>query len=624
MKKHSLAINIALPVVLLSTQFSTVQANDAVSLNESGELEVTVTASRREQKTINTLAPVSVITRTQIENTQAQDVIDVLRMQNGIDIARNGGKGTTTSVFLRGANSSQVLVLLDGVRVSSATTGNLDWAGLPLTQVERIEIVRGPRAALYGSDAIGGIIQIFTRKKSGSYVSATLGKYGTSGLNLGFAEKGEKTNFALNIATENSDGFSATNERAGPFTFVPDADGYAKKSVNASLSHQITDSTKAGLGFLYSDNEAEFDEGDSDLELQTISAYVSSKISDKWTTKLSVSEARNETISASAFGTSTFDTKRTEINWQNDLTLSENTDFTVGLSHRDTDASITGFTNFDGDITNSAVYANLLNRMGKVNLDLSGRYDDHSQAGGEFTGQVAAGYSITTTSNFYASYGTAFRAPNVNDLFNPGFPSFSDPTIFEFGGNPDLDPEKSETFEVGYKTSVGRYSKMDFSVFRTNVDDQIVFQGPNRQLINLDETLLKGFEVSYSGNTDKFDWNLGATIQRAVNDKTKERLVRRPNNKFTVSVGAKVTPKTRLGLDALFSSSRVDNDFGSFPSVRTNLKSYSVINLSMNHKVSKNVDFGVRVENLGDAIYETAHGYNTPRRGAFFTFTYKD
>lgn len=624
MKKLSLAMKVAFPVVLLTTQISVVQAEDAVSLNQSGELEVTVTANRREQKTINTLAPVSIITRTQIENTQAQDVIDVLRMQNGIDIARNGGKGTTTSVFLRGANSAQVLVLVDGVRVSSATTGNLDWAGLPLTQVERIEIVRGPRASLYGSDAVGGIIQIFTRKKSGSYVSATLGKYGTSGLSLGFAEKGEKTDFALNVATESSDGFSATNSRAGEFTFVPDADGYSKKSVNSSVSHQISDTTKAGMNFLYSSNEAEFDEGDSDLEVQTLSAFVTSEISDKWTTKLTVSEAKNETISASAFGTSTFDTKRTEINWQNDLTLSENTDFTVGLSHIDTDAKITGFSNFDGDITNSAIYANLLNRMGKFNLDLSARYDDHSQAGGELTGQVAAGYSISPTTNVYASYGTAFRAPNINDLYNPGFPNFSDPTIFDFAGNPDLDPEMSKSFEVGFKTNVGRYSRMDFSIFRTNVDNQIVFEGPNRQLINLDETLLKGFEVSYSGNTEKFDWNLGATIQRAVNDKTKDRLVRRPNNKFIIGAGAKVSPKTRLGIDAIISSNRIDNDFGSFPSVRTSLKSYSVVNLSLNHKVSKKVNLGVRVENVGDSIYETAHGYNTPRRGAFFTFSYKD
>ncbi len=623
MNKTSIALKVAIPLAILSLQSQTLQAADGVELTESG-LELTVTANRRERQSINTLAPVSVITRVDIEKAQAQDIVDVLRLQNGVDIARNGGAGATTSVFLRGSNSKQVLVLIDGVRVSSATNGSFDWSGLPITQVERIEIVRGPRAALYGSDAIGGIIQIFTRKKSGTYVSATLGKNGTSGLDLGVSKNGEKTDFALNVSKENSKGFSATNSRAGEFSFNPDLDGYSKESINASVSHQISDNTKAGASVFYSDNSSDFDQGDSELTVQTISTYISSEISDMWNTKLSLSEAKNDTVSASAFGTSTFDTKRTEINWQNDLTLSENSDFTVGINHRKTDAKITGFSTFDGDITNSAVYANSLNRIGKINLDLSGRYDDHSQAGGEFTGQIATGYSFSSNTNGYISYGTAFRAPNINDLYNPGSPSFSDPSIFQFAGNPDLEPETSKTFEVGVKTSIGNNSRLDFNVFRTTVEDQIVFQGVNNQLINLDETLLKGIEVSFSGGSERFDWGLGATIQRAVDNKTKERLVRRPNNKFTIDLGAKLTPQTRIGVDALISSNRADNDFSSFPSSKTKLKSYSLLNLSLNHKMSKSVNLGLRVENVTDAIYETAHGYNTPRRGAFLTFTYSD
>ncbi len=624
MKKLSIALSTALPVVLLSGLSANVTAADAVNLNQSGGLEISVTANRRERASFDTLAPISVITRGDIENTQAQDITEVLRLQNGVDIARNGGPGTSTSVFLRGSNSKQVLVLIDGVRVSSGTSGQFDWAGLPLTQVEKIEIVRGPRAALYGSDAIGGIIQIFTRKESGSYVSATLGKYGTSGLNLGFSKNGEKVDFALNVATENADGFSATNERAGEFSFNPDLDGYSKKSVNGSFSYQINDKTKVGLGLFRSDNTADFDQGESDLEVQTLSTYVSSKISDKWSTKLTLSEAINDTVSASAFGTSTFDTKRQELNWQNDLTLSENTDFTVGLNYRKTDAEVTGFNNYSDDINNKAIYANLINTFGKVNLDVSARYDKHSQAGGKATGNIAAGYSFTPSSTLYASYGTAFRAPNINDLFNPGSPSFSDPDIFQFAGNPDLEPETSKSFEVGFKSNIGANTRLVMSAFRTNVDDQIVFEGPNNQLINLDETLLKGIEIGLSGNANNFDWGVGATFQRAINSKTNQRLVRRPNNKFTANIGYKMTPKTRVGADLLVSSDRADNDFSTFPSTRTSLKGYSLLNLSLNHKISKNVNVGVRVENVTDEIYETARGFNTPRRGAFFTFTYRD
>ena len=200
----------------------------------------------------------------------------------------------------------------------------------------------------------------------------------------------------------------------------------------------------------------------------------------------------------SSFSNVSFDTKRTEINWQNDLTLSENTDFTVGINHRKTDASITGFSTFDGDITNNAIYANMLNHKGKFNLDLSGRYDDHSQAGGEFTGQVATGYSFTPNTTAYISYGTAFRAPNINDLYNPGSPSFSDPTVFQFAGNPDLKPETSKSFEVGLKADFPESNlRVNLAAHHTITEDfqSNVFIGNGFALQNAGDYEADGIEV---------------------------------------------------------------------------------------------------------------------------------
>lgn len=585
---------------------------DDVVLGDDGGLELSITANRRVQPVMQTLAPVSVITRNDIEAIQANDVIDVLRLQQGVNISRTGGAGSQTAVFLRGSESRHSLVLLDGVRVASATIGSFDWSSISVDNIERIEIVRGARTSLYGSDAIGGIIQLFTRKKQGAYASVTLGKYGTSGTSLGFSNKTDKSTVSLNVSAESSDGFSASNEKAGAFTFDPDLDGHTKKSINAAVSHQLTDNTTVGVDVFYSNNLSDYDQGENDTTIKTLKGHLNSKISERWSHQLTLSQSENNYLSTSAFGTSPFDTSRQELNWQNNFKLSGNTDFVLGANY----LKDKGKTNdIDDKISNKAIYASLLNKVGKLNLDLSARYDDHSQAGSEVTGQLATGYSFTPSTTAYVSYGTAFRAPNINDLYYPGF-------FGSFAGNPDLTAETSKSFEMGLKSRLGRMHSLEASLFRTKVDDMITFTGPANQAENSDNVTLKGLELSYRGNARSLNWGLGATIQRAE-DSNGEALVRRPNNKFTANLGYKLSENTRLGIDAVFSSSRIDNDFSTTPSVRTKLGSYDLINLSASHKLSKRVNIGLRVENLTDEDYELAHGFNTPGRSAYLTLSYK-
>ncbi len=237
MKYTPVAIKVAplsILVIILASIHSPVFAEevDNISFSDNGGLELSITANRRLQNTSETLAPVSVITRKDIEAIQAQNIIDVLRLQSGVDISRSGGGGSQTSVFLRGANSNQSLVLVDGVRVSSVTAGSFDWSVLPIEQIERIEIVRGARTALYGSDAIGGVIQVFTRKNGGPYASISYGEYGTKRGSVGFSKslgKSGNSKLSLNVAAEDSDGFSSTNKNAGEFSFNPDDDGHKNK-----------------------------------------------------------------------------------------------------------------------------------------------------------------------------------------------------------------------------------------------------------------------------------------------------------------------------------------------------------------------------------------------------------
>ena len=613
MKNNLTAIKIALPLILLSSQTQIASAADSVAVDSDGGLELSITANRRLQAVNETLAPVSVITRNDIEQLQAQDVIDVLRLQAGVDISRNGGAGSQAGVFLRGAESDQVLVLIDGMRVSSVTTGAFDWSSLPVDQIDRIEIVRGSRTALYGSDAIGGIIQVFTRKNAGPYASITAGKYGTRRGSAGFSKGFGKSKLSLNISAEKSDGFSASNEKAGAFVFNPDKDGHEKRSANIAFTHQLTDSTEAGLNAFYSNNKVDFDQGDSDADLQTINAYVQTKTSDKSEHKLSLSSTNNDLVSTSSFGVSKFETTRQVLNWQNERKLTANTGLILGVDYRE-DKGKTA--NFDDKITNKAVYANINNIRGAINLDFSGRYDKHSQAGSDFTGQIATGYSFSPATTAYASYGTAFRAPSINDLYSPGF-------FGSFAGNPDLKPESSKTFEVGIKSKLSSNHRLEANVFRAKIDDLISFTGDNNQAVNSENATLKGIELSYKGKMDSVNWGLGATFQRTEDDATGESLLRRPNNKFTANLGLALSARTHVGIDAIVSSSRDDNDFSSFPATRVSLPSYGLVNLSLKHKLRKHLDLGLRLENVTDEDYELAYGFNTPGRGAYFTISYK-
>ena len=309
------------------------------------------------------------VTRKNIEEIQANDVIDILRLQTGVNISRSGGAGSQTSVFLRGSESRHALVLLDGVRVASATIGSFDWSSLLVDQIERIEIVRGARTSLYGSDAVGGIIQIFTRKNGGHMPHLHMVVTIPNAAVQACQKIVGKTKLSLNISAEDSDGFSASNEKAGEFTFDPDDDGYQKKSISAAVSHHISDNTKAGLDVFYSKNEADFDQGTSDTDLETIKAYLQSKISENWSHQLSLSQSRNDSVSTSSFGVSKFESKRRELNWQNDLKVSNNTDLTLGANYLEDNGKTA---DFDDKITNKAIYASLLNKRGKLNLELSG------------------------------------------------------------------------------------------------------------------------------------------------------------------------------------------------------------------------------------------------------------
>lgn len=606
------AIKVAIPLIILSTQAPLAYGADSITVDSAGGLELSITANRRPLAIDKTLASVTVITRKQLENTQANDLVDVLRLQRGINISRTGGSGSNTSVFIRGSESDQVLVLLDGVRVSSATTGAFNWAEMPVDMVESIEIVRGPRAALYGSDAIGGVIEIRTRKNTKHHISLTAGEYNTKRANAGFSSDFGKNHVSLNLATEESSGFSSTNKKAGQFVYNPDKDPYRKNSVSASISRQFTNKTKASFSIFQNKTKTDYDQGVSDSKLQTLSLTLDANVSDRWSHKLSLSQTRDELESTSSFGVSNFDTKRRELNWQNNLNLSTSTNVILGANYREDKGKSA---DFNKKIDNKAIYANINNKRGALNLDASVRYDKHSQAGGKATGQLAVGYDISAKATAYASYGTAFKAPNINELYYPGF-------LGSYAGNPRLKPETSKTFEVGLKSQITANQRAEVSLYQTDVKNLISYAGEKNQAINSDKVMIKGLELGYAATLNKLDLGIDLSLLKTEDKVTGNRLLRRPDSKITLNLGYALSDKTHLGLDASVVGSRSDKDFSGFPSKRTTLKKYTLLNLSVKQKLGKHAKIGLRLDNITDEKYELAHGYNTPRRGAFITFSY--
>lgn len=575
--------------------------------------EVVVTADRTARTVDDTLASVSIITRDDIEVIQAVDIIDVLRLQPGVNLSRTGNAGNQTSVFLRGSESDHALVLIDGVRVSSSTTGAFDWSNFPVEQIERMEIVRGPRAALYGSDAIGGVIQVFTRRSGSPYGSVTLGKYGTKKGAAGISV-GDKTKFSVNVSAEDSDGFSSQS-LAGGGAVNQDDDGYKKRSLTLALSHAYSASLKIGADILHTSNDSQFDSGsdfgpdvgEQDAKIDTQSVYVVADVSDRWSQKIQISNAKNDLLSTF----SKFVTKRQELDWQNDVEISDKTGIIFGANYRQENAKTP---DYDRDIRNKALFGNINYRQNAMSYDVSLRYDDHNLAGNKTTGQLAAGYDFSSKTNAFVSYGTAFKAPTTNELFSPGF-DFGGGN-FLFTGNPDLKPETSETWEIGLKSRLSNNQSLQLSLYSTDVENLISFAGPSSQQTNINKASLKGIELDYSGAAEKWNWGVNATVQDTENKETGERLLRRPNTKLNLTFGYDVTQKTHLGIDATHASSR--DDFGG-----VKLDDYTLLNLSAKQQLNKHMSLGLRLENATDEDYELASGFNTAGRAAYVTFSYQ-
>jgi len=592
-----------LPALLLTAVgfSSSLQADD----EEPYELkpDMVVTPSRVAESLSETLASVSVITRENIEISVAEDLFELLRLQPGVDVVRSGGPGAQTSVFLRGSNSNHVLVLIDGIRVSSSNTGAYTWEQLPLNQIERVEIVRGPRGSTYGSDSIGGVIQVFTRSSPDPYARVTGGSYGTAEFEGGLGYEGENTRLSINAGYRNVDGFSAQNPDG--FSYDPDNDGFEGFSLGIKGSTRV-EYGRWQYSLLALDNETEFDQGVSDARQIITSVGFGGNFSPNWDYQLIGGYIIDELFSDFGYFTSDFESKRFDFSWQNQLTLGQDGSLGFGLDYyRENGKSVYSW---DESRNNVGLFAVFDRYFDVLHLQLSGRLDDNSRFGSKFTGQIALGYDIGDAWQLMGSYGSAFRGPNLSEQFSPGFGG-------SFAGNPDLDPESSTSGELGLRWMHGTVGSFSAALYRTDVDDLISFSGEKFQAINIAEARLKGLELDYRFAQAGWQLNANATFQSTENRATGESLLRRPDEKGSITVDRKFENGSWLGLEWFVSGKR--QDVGGIT-----LDSYSLVNLRAGWVFASSWRLELRAENLLDEDYEPAFGFNSPGRSAYISLAW--
>ncbi len=570
-------------------------ASDAETLDT-----VQVTASRIERPLDDALASVTVISRADIEASQAPDLLDLLGRQVGVDIARTGGPGVDGAVFLRGGNSNHSLVLVDGIRVTSTGQGVFDFAHLPLEQIERIEIVRGPRAAFWGSDAIGGVIHVFTRDPSQASVRVLAGSYGRAGASAGAGFGDDDRGFGVTAGFQRLDGFSATNP-GSVFSYDPDRDGYRNR--NLSLRGRTAlGSQRLAFSALSTNADVQFDRGQTQARNSSAGVTLGGDLRPGWSHQLTLGHAREDLDTASSFSNQ-FQSRRTSVDWLNSLEAGASATLSFGLNwQRENGASQNVFDGelFDQQRTSKAAFLAYGGRFGDHVLDLSVRHDDSNQYGGATSGNAGWGWSFSDRARVRLSWGEGFRAPNFNELFYPD-------TGFGFAGNPGLRPESSRTWEGGLEFEPAAGQRLGLSVYRSRVRDLIAFAAPlTNNAININRAELEGVELEY--RVERGGWTAGGNLawQDAVDAGTGRDLLRRAKRKAHVDLGYRFASGLELALDADHVSARPD--FGA------RLDAYSLVHLRLAWPIGDQWRVEGRLENLTDRDYAMVSGYNTPGR----------
>lgn len=596
--------------------------------------EVVVTANRIEQSKDTALADITVISHEDIARAGQSTLTDLLRMQPGVEVETNGGPGQLANIHLRGTSSQSVIVLIDGMRVGSATTGTTNIAQIQPQIIDRIEIVRGPVSGLYGSDGIGGVIQIFTKrslKNPGVGASATLGvgSFDTQQAAASLYGSNGQTQASLHVNHLKTAGISALRTHQG---IDADRDGYRNLSVSGSLSHQYAEGHSVGLQAFTTQGRSEFDgnfNAFQDLKQESYAATSDNQLTNFWNSHLRLGQSRDVVDSVGSFGHSYLATAKRQFSWQNDLSLPVGKLILAYDRLEDRVSANTGLSK-DRRINNGYLASYLLQAESHT-FKLGARRDYNSQFGSYDTGNIAYGYKFNPQWRASASYGTAFRAPTFNDLYWPFADySYTDSSGFHpytYQGNPNLKPETSRNYEASITYDQGHHV-ISLTAFHNEIRNLLVCCNgtSNDRPENIGNAKIDGLTVSYEGWIDQTHLRANAQFQDPRDDETGKTLVRRAKSYGSVWLG-QTLGAWELGTEFYISGKRY-NDAEN----QIKLGGYSLLNATAQYRFNSEWSLQARANNILNRQYALATtattsdlsgaNYNTPGSNVFISVTY--
>ncbi len=582
--------------------------------------DVVVTASRTEQIITDVLPHTTVLGRDVIEQSQLMDLPSLLAREAGFQFTQNGGRGAQASAFLRGAASLQVLVLVDGVPMTKQdTTGAVSLEHIMLDQVDHIEIVRGNVSAIYGSGAIGGVIQVFTRQGNGeptAFATAELGSYGSQRLVAGTQGKAGDWHYALSAGKNSTRGISAINPAQGS-NVNPDSDGYKNESYSLNLLYDLSQDHKIGLRSNGSNGRFDYDVSDTTYaaatdihkgttKINSNTLYWTARWNDRWKSKFSVSDSteKNTTDTAGLYPLKTQAQTHTQLfSWVNEFTL-HNMVTTLGIDRQlqAIDAN-DDYSSLSRKRSAIAIYGGMVYTRGADSFQLNLRNDDVQEVGVKNSTYLGYGHDLDRQWKLILAHSTAFNVAPLGYLYDL------------FSGNPNLKPETAKTNEVGLQWAQGNH-RMRTTLFSTRTHDLLLYDMTTWQFSNVASAKNEGLETSYSGRFDRTDVRASLTLQNPINEATADRLVRRANTLASTTVSHTLAGWT-LGASLRYTGSRPDT------SGKPELPSYTLVDVTARYPLAKDwVAFG-RVENATDKKYQTAYAYNQLPRTVYVGVTWK-
>ena len=614
---------LAVAVASLLSPISNLHAQEA-----STDETMVVTANRFEQDVKDVISPITIVTKEELELSQVKSLPEALRNLPGVQV-NSVGFGQYSSVYVRGNSSRHLLVLINGVRIGSSTAGEANFSNIPLTGVERIEFIRGARAALYGSDAISGVINIVTNYQQGENVKEVRGGMGSHGYyEAGVNVAGglsESTWGKVSVSIDGDSGAVSARSSTDTTPFEDDKDGYDKASVVAELGHQINESLQVSLQGFYHQGKSEYDKtawdsnfvnvehpnAESESTLYNI-AGKAKYIQGDYLSELTIALNADKGLDSNDMeDDSRFESERNIATWLHSYQISEQFSLGGGLEWSKEKVSTTEGTYIKESRDNEAVFVTANYIVDALSTEASIRTDDNDSYGRSNTWQLGAGYALTSSLQISANVGTGFKAPTFNDLYYPD------------AGNPNLKPEESFGYELGVS---GYHETFEWQVtgYKSEIDQLIAWApvDPNNTAgdwipSNVNKAKMDGIESSVTFYLDNVSNTFGYDYVDARDALTKKQLIRRSKHVGRWNLGYELS-KWKFDATALYRGKSYEDADNT-----KELEAYTLVDFAAAYTFSEKLTVRGRIHNAFDEEYTTQETYNTMGRSYYLNATYQ-